>query len=169
MRPAPPEWVVERGLQKTNLVAVHTGDCWTVRKSSRCVGVSQAQAQALDALRHQVSACTHCRPDVSLGFWSRSTPAAPTPPNARGGVSAGVNFNPSRSSRIRWSTEPGWGEATRRRPAARLPTLRQQLFARVAEIQACSDCICRLIQSVQVKLALGCRSHPKLMDQGACT
>ncbi|WP_323874433.1 DUF6233 domain-containing protein [Streptomyces sp. 3212.3] len=65
MRPAPPEWVVERGLQKTNLVAVHMGDCWTVRKSSRCVGVSRAQA--VDALRQQVPACTHCRPDTALG------------------------------------------------------------------------------------------------------
>ncbi|MEV5472791.1 DUF6233 domain-containing protein [Streptomyces sp. NPDC052207] len=65
MRPPPPEWVVERGLQKTNLVAVHTGDCWTVRKSGRCVGVSRAQA--VDALRQQVPACTHCRPDTALG------------------------------------------------------------------------------------------------------
>ncbi|KUJ38486.1 DUF6233 domain-containing protein [Streptomyces sp. MI02-2A] len=66
MRPPPPEWVVERGLQKTNLVAVHAGDCWTVRKSSRCIGVSQAQA--IDALRQQVPACWHCRPDTELGF-----------------------------------------------------------------------------------------------------
>ncbi|MEU7962390.1 DUF6233 domain-containing protein [Streptomyces sp. NPDC049097] len=66
MRPPPPEWVVERGLQKTNLVAVHTGDCWTVRKSSRCIGVSRAQA--IDALRRQVPACTHCRPDTELGI-----------------------------------------------------------------------------------------------------
>ena len=54
MRPLPPEWLVERGLNKDNLVAVHVGDCWTVRTSSRCVGVSLAQA--LDALRQQVSA-----------------------------------------------------------------------------------------------------------------
>ncbi|MEE1670424.1 DUF6233 domain-containing protein [Streptomyces sp. WAC07094] len=57
---------MERGLQKTNLVAVHTGDCWTVRKSSRCIGVSRSQA--LDALRRQVPACTHCRPDTALGI-----------------------------------------------------------------------------------------------------
>jgi hypothetical protein len=66
MRPPPPEWLVERGLNKDNLVAVHVGDCWTVRKSSRCVGVSRAQA--LDALRQQVPACTHCRADTVLGF-----------------------------------------------------------------------------------------------------
>ncbi|MEU1597108.1 DUF6233 domain-containing protein [Streptomyces sp. NPDC005708] len=51
MRPPPPRWLIECGLQKTNLVAVHVGGCWTVRKSSRCIGVSQAQA--LDALRQQ--------------------------------------------------------------------------------------------------------------------
>ncbi|MGI5516938.1 DUF6233 domain-containing protein [Streptomyces sp. CA-106131] len=66
MRPPPPRWLIERGLQKTNLVAVHVGGCWTVRKSSRCIGVSQAQA--LDALRQQAPACTYCRPDAALGF-----------------------------------------------------------------------------------------------------
>ncbi|MFE6551675.1 DUF6233 domain-containing protein [Streptomyces sp. NPDC057746] len=66
MRPPPPEWVVERGLQKTNTVAVHLGDCWTVRKSTRCVGVTRDQA--IEALRRQVPACTHCRPDTELGF-----------------------------------------------------------------------------------------------------
>jgi hypothetical protein len=66
MRPPPAEWLLERGLNKTNLVAVHVGGCWTVRKSSRCIGVSQAEA--LDALRQQVPACTHCRPDTELGI-----------------------------------------------------------------------------------------------------
>jgi hypothetical protein len=66
MRSPPPEWLIERGLQKTNLVAVHAGGCWTVRKSSRCVAVSQAQA--LEALRQQVPACTHCCPDTALGL-----------------------------------------------------------------------------------------------------
>jgi hypothetical protein len=66
MRPPPPEWVVERGLQKSNMVAVHLGDCWTVKKSTRCVGVTRDQA--IDALRRQVPACTHCRPDTELGF-----------------------------------------------------------------------------------------------------
>ncbi|MEV5474211.1 DUF6233 domain-containing protein [Streptomyces sp. NPDC052207] len=58
--------MVKRGLQKTNLVAVHTGGSWTVRKSTRCAGVSRAQA--IDALRRQVPACTHCRPDTALGI-----------------------------------------------------------------------------------------------------
>ncbi|MET9762104.1 DUF6233 domain-containing protein [Streptomyces sp. NPDC006372] len=66
MRPAPPEWLIERGLDKRNLVAVHTGDCWKVTKSGRCVGASRAQA--LDALRQQVPACSYCRPDTALSF-----------------------------------------------------------------------------------------------------
>lgn len=66
LRPPPPEWLVERGLNKNNLVAVRVGDCWTVVKSSRCVGVTRAQA--LDALRQQVPVCTHCRADTALGF-----------------------------------------------------------------------------------------------------
>ncbi|MGV9246912.1 DUF6233 domain-containing protein [Streptomyces sp. NPDC003710] len=66
MRRPPPEWLIERGLNKDNLVAVHVGDCWTVRKSSRCIGVSRVQA--LDALRRQVPACPHCRADSALGF-----------------------------------------------------------------------------------------------------
>ncbi|MET8964789.1 DUF6233 domain-containing protein [Streptomyces sp. NPDC004074] len=65
MRPAPPGRVVARGLQMTNLVVVHMGDCWAVAKSSRCLGVSRAQA--VDALRQQVPACTHCRPHTALG------------------------------------------------------------------------------------------------------
>jgi hypothetical protein len=65
-RPTPPEWVIERGLLKTNLVAVHCGDCWQATKSGRCVGVSRQQA--LDALRRQVLACRHCRPETALGF-----------------------------------------------------------------------------------------------------
>ncbi|MEV6990242.1 DUF6233 domain-containing protein [Streptomyces sp. NPDC093228] len=66
MRPPPPEWLLERDLNKTNLVAAHVGDCWTVRKSSRCIGVSQVEA--LGAPRQQVPACTHCRPNAELGF-----------------------------------------------------------------------------------------------------
>ncbi|MEU1559948.1 DUF6233 domain-containing protein [Streptomyces mirabilis] len=61
-----PPWLVERGLDKNNLVAVHAGDCWTVAKSSRCVGVTRAQA--LDTLRQQVPACTQCGAETALGF-----------------------------------------------------------------------------------------------------
>lgn len=66
MRPPPAEWLIERGLNKNNVVAVHVGGCWTVAKSNRCVAISRAQA--LDALRQQVPSCTHCRPDTALGF-----------------------------------------------------------------------------------------------------
>ncbi|MFE7232445.1 DUF6233 domain-containing protein [Streptomyces sp. NPDC002405] len=64
--PTPPEWLVEHGLNRRNVVAVHAGDCWTVRKSGRCVPVSRPQA--LEALRQQVPACAQCRPDTLLGF-----------------------------------------------------------------------------------------------------
>lgn len=66
MRPPPPGWLIERGRNKSNPVAVHVGDCWTVAGSGRCTGVPRDQA--LDALRRQVPACTHCRPDTRLGF-----------------------------------------------------------------------------------------------------
>ncbi|MFB7115201.1 DUF6233 domain-containing protein [Streptomyces sp. NPDC056291] len=65
-QPTPPEWLVEHGLNRRNLVAVHLGDCWTVRKSARCVPASREQA--VEALRQQVPACTQCRPDTQLGF-----------------------------------------------------------------------------------------------------
>ncbi|WP_257016597.1 DUF6233 domain-containing protein [Streptomyces sp. Ag82_O1-15] len=42
------------------------GDCWAAAKSGRCRSVTREQA--VDALRHQVLACTHCRPDTALGF-----------------------------------------------------------------------------------------------------
>nr|WP_244217430.1 DUF6233 domain-containing protein [Streptomyces carpinensis] len=37
-----------------------------MRKSNRCVPVSRDQP--LDALRQQVPACSHCRPDTELGY-----------------------------------------------------------------------------------------------------
>ncbi|MEV5007281.1 DUF6233 domain-containing protein [Streptomyces sp. NPDC055692] len=64
--PTPPEWLVEHGLNRRNVVAVHAGDCWTIRKSGRCAPVSRPQA--LEALRQQVPACSQCRPDTLLGF-----------------------------------------------------------------------------------------------------
>ncbi|MFF3878128.1 DUF6233 domain-containing protein [Streptomyces sp. NPDC001978] len=42
------------------------GDCWTARKSSRCIGVSRAQA--LDAWHQQVPACTDSSAATTLGF-----------------------------------------------------------------------------------------------------
>ncbi|MFJ2719721.1 DUF6233 domain-containing protein [Streptomyces sp. NPDC087437] len=62
----PPEWLVEHRLSRRNVVAVPAGDCWTIRKSGRCVPVSRPQA--LEALRQQIRACAQCRPDTLLGF-----------------------------------------------------------------------------------------------------
>ncbi|MER6918474.1 DUF6233 domain-containing protein [Streptomyces spiralis] len=42
MRPPAPEWLLEVGLNKNNLVAVHTGDCWGVGK--RAWPVTRAEA-----------------------------------------------------------------------------------------------------------------------------
>ncbi|MFI9468358.1 DUF6233 domain-containing protein [Streptomyces sp. NPDC052492] len=45
--------------------AVHAGDCWAATKSGRCRPASREQV--VEALRHGVSACPHCRPDAALG------------------------------------------------------------------------------------------------------
>ncbi|GHE84460.1 hypothetical protein GCM10014715_45630 [Streptomyces spiralis] len=64
MRPPPPEWFIEVGLNKGNVLAVHTGYCWDPGKRRRPV----TRAEALDALtRLQVEACSKCRPDTALG------------------------------------------------------------------------------------------------------
>src|SRR4051812_43268449 len=53
------EWLVQYGLNRRNVDLVHVGDCWAAKKSARCRPVTRAQA--LEALRGQVPACTHCR------------------------------------------------------------------------------------------------------------
>ncbi|MEV6839382.1 DUF6233 domain-containing protein [Streptomyces sp. NPDC051133] len=63
-RPADPEWLVQHGLNKTNMDAVHAGDCWAARKSGRCKPATRRQA--LDALRRQVAHYVHCRPETKL-------------------------------------------------------------------------------------------------------
>ncbi|MEU7428600.1 DUF6233 domain-containing protein [Streptomyces sp. NPDC040750] len=65
MRPPPPEWLIQYGLNRTNIDAVHAGDCWAAASSGRCRPASRQQA--LDALRRQVPPCPHCRPDTALG------------------------------------------------------------------------------------------------------
>ncbi|QIP74727.1 DUF6233 domain-containing protein [Streptomyces sp. VN1] len=65
-RPPPPAWLIQYGLNRANLDAVHTGDCWAAAKSGRCRPVSREQA--LDALRQHVTPCVHCRPDTELGL-----------------------------------------------------------------------------------------------------
>ncbi|MFE7928345.1 DUF6233 domain-containing protein [Streptomyces sp. NPDC057456] len=63
-RPSRPEWLIERGLNRDNVVAVHQGDCWDAGKRH----VTVTRAQAVEALRQQVPACTQCRPDTALGL-----------------------------------------------------------------------------------------------------
>jgi hypothetical protein len=65
MRPPPAEWLVQYGLNRKNVDALHTGDCWAAAKSGRCRPVSREQA--VEALRHGVPGCVHCRPDTELG------------------------------------------------------------------------------------------------------
>ncbi|MFF9607859.1 DUF6233 domain-containing protein [Streptomyces sp. NPDC014684] len=65
MRPAPPDWLIQYGLNRGNVDAVHAGDCWAATKSRPCR--SATRDQALDALRRQVPPCIHCRPDSALG------------------------------------------------------------------------------------------------------
>ncbi|MFJ4585652.1 DUF6233 domain-containing protein [Streptomyces echinatus] len=48
-RPPPLAWLIQYGLNRTNLDAAHTGECWAAAKSGRCRPVSREQA--LDALR----------------------------------------------------------------------------------------------------------------------
>ncbi|MEW2254996.1 DUF6233 domain-containing protein [Streptomyces sp. NPDC047869] len=64
-RPPEPEWLIQYGLNRRNLDAVHVGGCWAARKSGRCRPATREQA--IDALRQQVPACPHCRPDTALG------------------------------------------------------------------------------------------------------
>ncbi|MFE0516753.1 DUF6233 domain-containing protein [Streptomyces sp. NPDC058964] len=66
MRPDPPEWLIQHGLNQRNIDYVHTGDCWAAAKSGRCRPATRQQAR--DALRRQVPACLHCRPDTALGI-----------------------------------------------------------------------------------------------------
>ncbi|MFF8017046.1 DUF6233 domain-containing protein [Streptomyces sp. NPDC007929] len=61
-RPPAPEWLIERGLDRNNTVALHTGKCWDPGKRAK----PATRAQALEALRHQVPACSKCRPDTAL-------------------------------------------------------------------------------------------------------
>ncbi|MFF7242187.1 DUF6233 domain-containing protein [Streptomyces collinus] len=64
-RPPQPERLIQHGFNRSNIDAVHTGDCWAAAKSGRCGAATREQA--LDALRRQVPPCVHCRPDTALG------------------------------------------------------------------------------------------------------
>ncbi|MFI8215834.1 DUF6233 domain-containing protein [Streptomyces sp. NPDC085932] len=62
--PAGPEWLLERGLDRDNIVALQTGQCWDPGKRTKPV----TREQAIEALRQQVPACAKCRPDTALGI-----------------------------------------------------------------------------------------------------
>ncbi|MGV9255332.1 DUF6233 domain-containing protein [Streptomyces sp. NPDC003697] len=50
-RPAPPVWLIQYGLNRDNIDAVHVGGIWAAKKSGRCRPATCEQA--LDALRNQ--------------------------------------------------------------------------------------------------------------------
>ncbi|MEU3412054.1 DUF6233 domain-containing protein [Streptomyces sp. NPDC006658] len=66
-RPQPAQWLIQYGLNRSNVDAVHTGDCWAAAKSGR--GRPATRQQARDALLRHVPACVHCRPDTALGIF----------------------------------------------------------------------------------------------------
>ena len=64
-RPPQPDWLLEAGLNRdAPAVYVHCGGCWNAGKRSRGV----PRDVALQALAEGVPACSHCRPDVELGY-----------------------------------------------------------------------------------------------------
>ncbi|MFE0385983.1 DUF6233 domain-containing protein [Streptomyces bungoensis] len=65
-RPPQPDWLIQHGLNRSNIDAVHTGDCWAAARRGRCRPATREQA--LDALQRQIPTCTHCRPGTALGI-----------------------------------------------------------------------------------------------------
>ncbi|MEU6557973.1 DUF6233 domain-containing protein [Streptomyces sp. NPDC046915] len=53
-------------MNRTNVDAVHTGECSAAARNGRCRPVTWQQA--VEALRQRVPACVHCRPDTALGI-----------------------------------------------------------------------------------------------------
>ncbi|MFF8908756.1 DUF6233 domain-containing protein [Streptomyces olivaceoviridis] len=65
MRPAPPEWLTQRSLNRDNVDSVHVGRCWAAKDRGRCR--RGTREQALNALRSQAPPCVHCRTDRAFG------------------------------------------------------------------------------------------------------
>lgn len=64
-RPAPPDWTLEYGLNRSNPpLRVHTGDCVMAGKRIRAID----RGAAVRALTEGINACSHCRPDSALGI-----------------------------------------------------------------------------------------------------
>ncbi|MFI9255535.1 DUF6233 domain-containing protein [Streptomyces sp. NPDC053069] len=72
MRPAPAEWLLPHGLNRTNVDAVHPASAGPATTSGRCLPATRQQA--LQARRQRVPACVHCRPATDLGIldWPRA-------------------------------------------------------------------------------------------------
>ena len=58
-----PGYLIQYGLNRANIDAVHEGDCWAAKQSGRCRPATREQA--LDALRRHVPPCVHCQPDIA--------------------------------------------------------------------------------------------------------
>ncbi|UFR07155.1 DUF6233 domain-containing protein [Streptomyces sp. Go40/10] len=69
-KPTPPEWIVELGIGVGRPpVQVHRGTCYMAGKRHRPVGREEARRLLADG----TSACSHCRPDTSLGIIGLAT------------------------------------------------------------------------------------------------
>ncbi|MGX5183427.1 DUF6233 domain-containing protein [Streptomyces avermitilis] len=90
-RPADPAWLIQYGLNRANVDALHVGDCWAAKKSGRCKPVTRQQA--IDALVHQVAPCVHCRPEAKLGPHRERLGPQPTPADLKGGARKGPDTN----------------------------------------------------------------------------
>ncbi|MDO0929541.1 DUF6233 domain-containing protein [Streptomyces sp. TG1A-8] len=53
-------------LNRRNVDAVHTGECWAAARSGRCRPATRQQA--VEALRQQVPVCVRRRPDTALSI-----------------------------------------------------------------------------------------------------
>ncbi|MEU3959418.1 DUF6233 domain-containing protein [Streptomyces buecherae] len=59
-RPPPPEWLVEQGPNRGGVIALHTGDCWTVSDNGRRFRPATRQ-HAIEAVQRQVVPCPRSR------------------------------------------------------------------------------------------------------------
>lgn len=71
-----PEWLIERGLDRNNIVALHTGQCWDPGKRTKPV----TREQPIEALRQRVPACVR-------RYATESSPLGPFPMRALAVVS----------------------------------------------------------------------------------
>ncbi|MGR6974968.1 DUF6233 domain-containing protein [Streptomyces cynarae] len=72
---SPPEWLIQYGAQPHERRRSAHGECWATAESGRCRPATRQQV--MDALRQQVPACVHCRPDTALGILDQLWPTRP--------------------------------------------------------------------------------------------